>query len=65
MVKVTITRTIEIPDVLKIERYRRTPELGPKILFFSGGSALKTLSQRLIQYTHNSIHLITPFDSIN
>ncbi|BBM84324.1 GAK system CofD-like protein [Candidatus Uabimicrobium amorphum] len=63
MVKVTVTRTIEIPDVLKIERYRRTPELGPKILFFSGGSALKTLSQRLIQYTHNSIHLITPFDS--
>ena len=63
MVKVTITRTIEIPDVVKLERYRRLPELGPKILFFSGGSALKKLSQHLIHYTHNSIHLITPFDS--
>ncbi|WP_372370749.1 GAK system CofD-like protein [Candidatus Uabimicrobium sp. HlEnr_7] len=63
MIKVTVTRTIEIPDTVKLERYRRSPELGPKILFFSGGSALKKLSQQLIRYTHNSIHLITPFDS--
>lgn len=33
------------------------------LLFFTGGTALKSLSQRLIQYTHNSIHVITPFDS--
>jgi CofD-related protein of GAK system len=46
-----------------LARYARTPELGPKVLFFSGGSALAASSRRLIDYTHNSIHLITPFDS--
>ena len=51
------------PDPVKIESLRTNPELGPKVLFFSGGSALKPLSQKIIQYTHNSIHIITPFDS--
>ena len=58
-----ITRDVEIPDRVKLERYRRTPELGPRILFFSGGTALRAASKALIRYTHNSIHLITPFDS--
>jgi CofD-related protein of GAK system len=44
-------------------RSLRAPELGPRILFFSGGSALRPLSRVLKQYTHNSVHLITPFDS--
>ncbi|MDZ7641503.1 MAG: GAK system CofD-like protein [Desulfurivibrio sp.] len=48
---------------MQIERYRAAPHLGPKLLFFSGGSALKGLSQTLIGYTHNSMHIITPFDS--
>ncbi len=61
--RISITREVEIPDRLKIERYRRTPELGPTILFFSGGTALKKVSRELIRYTHNSVHLITPFDS--
>lgn len=39
------------------------PELGPRILFFSGGTALRRLSQCLKHHTHNSVHLITPFDS--
>lgn len=39
------------------------PDRGPRILFFSGGSAISALSARLTHYTHNSIHLITPFDS--
>ncbi len=60
---ITITRDVQIPDPIKIERYHKVPELGPRILFFSGGTALKRLSKLLIQYTHNSIHLITPFDS--
>lgn len=59
---VKISRTVRIPDPLKIERFRRAPELGPRILFFSGGTALRALSQRLIAYTYNSIHLVTPFD---
>ena len=38
-------------------------ECGPRILLFSGGSALHTLCRLLKAYTHNSIHLLTPFDS--
>lgn len=41
----------------------RSPERGPKLLFFSGGSALRETSRVLTEYTHRSIHLITPFDS--
>ncbi|UZP67106.1 GAK system CofD-like protein [Desulfovibrio mangrovi] len=59
----TITREITIPDPLKLERFRHAPQLGPKALFFSGGSALHDLAQQLTHYTHNSVHLITPFDS--
>ncbi len=61
--RVKITRSIEVPDPVRLARYRRAPEVGPRILFFSGGTALKRLSRRLIEYTHNSIHLVTPFDS--
>lgn len=39
------------------------PPLGPRIVFFTGGTALRALSQELSQYTHNSVHLVTPFDS--
>jgi CofD-related protein of GAK system len=63
MQKIRITRCVDIPDGLRIARYRRAPELGPRILFFSGGTALKRLSRELVGFTHNSIHLITPFDS--
>ncbi|AOY58066.1 MULTISPECIES: GAK system CofD-like protein [Desulfococcus] len=60
---IKITRNIRLPDPVKSARHRHCPELGPKILFFSGGSALKDTCAELIQYTHNSIHVITPFDS--
>lgn len=63
MKKISITRQVSIPDVPRIRRYERAPELGPKILFFSGGSALNDISRNLKNYTHNSIHLVTPFDS--
>lgn len=39
------------------------PQLGPRIVFFTGGSALRSLSQELCLHTHNSVHLVTPFDS--
>jgi CofD-related protein of GAK system len=58
-----ITRTIRLPDDLRVLRSSRAPELGPRILFFSGGSALRPLCRVLKQYTHNSVHLITAFDS--
>ncbi|WP_243545517.1 GAK system CofD-like protein [Pseudodesulfovibrio tunisiensis] len=61
--RIGITREVRIPDPVKLERYRRTPELGPRVLFFSGGTALRDTSHHLISLTHNSIHIITPFDS--
>lgn len=63
MNKIQVCRAVEIPDPLRISRYRKAPELGPRMLFFSGGSALNGLSKALKNYTHNSIHLVTPFDS--
>lgn len=43
--------------------HRTAPHSGPRILFFSGGTALREISRALTAWTHNSIHLITPFDS--
>ncbi|GAA4092665.1 GAK system CofD-like protein [Zhongshania borealis] len=63
MPSVKVTRSVDIPDLLRISRYYKMPELGPKLLFFSGGSALNGLCRELKNYTHNSIHLVTPFDS--
>ena len=63
MPEILVTRDVTLPDLLRLERYRRLPELGPAILFFSGGSALKGLSRELTTYTKNSIHLLSPFDS--
>ena len=44
-------------------RFRKAPGLGPRILFFSGGSALNGVSRMLKGCTHNSVHLVTTFDS--
>lgn len=63
MHKIRFLRSVSIPDQLKLARYLKAPELGPKVLFFSGGTALNSLSKELVRYTHNSIHLVTPFDS--
>jgi CofD-related protein of GAK system len=60
---VSVTRLVSIPDRVRVVRSLRLPEMGPKILFFSGGTAIRDLSSCLKDYTHNSIHLITPFDS--
>ncbi len=63
MNSINVTRAIRMPDLLRVGRYSKAPELGPHILFFSGGSALNQLSQKLKLYTHNSVHMVTPFDS--
>jgi len=57
------SRTEPSPDSDREERCRTGPELGPVILFFSGGSALKKVSEELIRHTHNSIHLVASTDS--
>ena len=61
--QIEITHTIDLPDPRRMELYRRNPDLGPRTLFFSGGSALRKASEELVYYSHNSIHIITPVDS--
>lgn len=63
IMKVRISRHITLPDPVRLALYRRSPDLGPKILFFSGGSALKKACGEIIRYSHNTIHILTPFDS--
>jgi hypothetical protein len=63
MNSIRVTRTARLPDPLRISRYRKAPEFGPEILFFSGGSALNDVSRVIKNHTYNSTHLITPFDS--
>ncbi len=61
--RVRVTRAVHIPDRVRLARYRHAPELGTSILFFSGGSGLRSLSRTMVRYTHGSRHIITPFDS--
>lgn len=61
--RISYKRALKIPNKLEIARCRKAPEYGPRILFFSGGTALKRVSQHIIDYSHNTIHIITPFDS--
>jgi len=58
-----IVRSAQAPAPGRLNRYKNAPDLGPRLLFFSGGTALREVSRELIRYTHNSIHIITPFDS--
>lgn len=51
------------PNSACVDEALRAPALGPRVLFFSGGSALAPTSRALQRYTHNSRHLVTPFDS--
>ncbi len=60
---IRIRRSLKIPDPVRLALYRRSPDLGPKILFFTGGTALRPACGELIQYSHNTIHIVTPFDS--
>jgi len=60
---IKITRIVQLPDPVRISRYAKAPELGPRVLFFSGGSAINAACRVLKNYTHNSIHMVTPFDS--
>lgn len=63
MTTIRIERDQSLPDDLRVARAQSAPHLGPRILFFSGGSALNDISRQLKRYTFNSMHLITPFDS--
>ncbi|WP_051307149.1 GAK system CofD-like protein [Desulfomicrobium escambiense] len=58
-----IVRELRIPDPERLASALRAPDLGPRILFFTGGTALTDTSRALVAYTRNSVHLVTPFDS--
>jgi CofD-related protein of GAK system len=58
-----IVREGRIPDPVRVARALRAPELGPCLLFLSGGSALRQTARVLKRHTHNTVHLVTPFDS--
>ena len=60
---VSIRRSLAADSSARLERYAKQPELGPRLLFFSGGSAFNAASVYLKRFTYNSIHLVTPFDS--
>ncbi len=60
---INVQRQVLLPDDLRVARAESAPHLGPRLLFFSGGSALNGIARRLKHYTFNSMHLITPFDS--
>ena len=47
MSEVTITRAVRMPDPFRIERFLSNPKLGPRLLFFSGGSALNGVARCL------------------
>ena len=57
------SREWPLRDPTRVASALAHPQAGPRILFLSGGSALRELSRVLPRYTHNSTHLITPFDS--
>ena len=51
------------PQLESLNDSEHVSQRGKKLLFFSGGSALRTFCQPLVKATHNSVHLVTPFDS--
>ncbi len=60
---IQVKRRLALPDPIRMALYRRSPDLGPKLLFFSGGTALRGACAEIIRYSHNTIHIVTPFDS--
>ena len=54
---------LDYMETPRADARRDAPELGPRILFFTGGTALRPLSRVLKRHTFRSIHLVTPFDS--
>jgi CofD-related protein of GAK system len=39
------------------------PQNGPRLLFFGGGTGLNAIANEIKYFTHNSVHLVPPFDS--
>ncbi len=63
MPQIPLTRSASLPDDLRVARCLSAPHMGPRVLFFSGGTALTQIARQLKRFTYNSVHLVTPFDS--
>lgn len=62
--RVKPTQHTKLTSVLPpLDAQRSAAHQGKNLLFFSGGSALRSFCQPLMEATHNSVHLVTPFDS--
>lgn len=51
-----------LPDYQKLHQLEHHPQEGPPLVILSGGSGARALSETLIRYTHNSIHILPMFD---
>ena len=58
-----MTALFDTASQAKVQHYLTAPEAGPRLLFFSGGSAINGMSQQLKAFSHNTMHLLTTFDS--
>lgn len=58
--RLSVRRTLRVPDPVRLARFERSPDLGPRLLVFSGGTALRPTSRELVRYTRDSIHIVTP-----
>ncbi|MCA9667628.1 MAG: YvcK family protein [Myxococcales bacterium] len=60
--QVRLNHPTSLPVYPKVDHYRRHPMEGPTMVLMSGGSGARGLAQTLIQYTHNSTHVLPMFD---
>ena len=61
-VVVRLNHPMTLPVYLKVHNYLHHPREGPPMVLLSGVNGARTLSETLINYTHNSSHVLPMFD---
>jgi CofD-related protein of GAK system len=59
---INLNHPVYLPVYRKVHHYGLHPLEGPAIAILSGGTGARALSETLIRYTHNSIHVLPVFD---
>jgi CofD-related protein of GAK system len=59
---VHLNHPVYLPVWTKVHHYEHHPLEGPPLAILSGGSGARRLSETLIRFTHNSIHVLPVFD---
>jgi len=59
---VRLSHPVVLPVWRKVRNYEHHPLEGPSIALLSGGSGARRLSETLIRFTHNSVHVLPVFD---